>query len=1162
MATVTLKDLMDPLSKIAAATESTAEKIDALIAVSAGASGNRDAATFALLTSSKNQENTLKRIEGLLAAKLSVQIEEAEETKGFTFRQIRAAAVQRVFGNKQLRTLQDISKNTSAKQEKEKPSSKDKGGKGIKGDGATALKDLGMGALLTGKGMMLWLLVPKKAVNKFLDFVIRSFEKFEKFKAKKVKKGVDVLEAMGGAILKFSKALALSALLIIPGLIALPFLSLAIVTMGAIISTLGTKKRAQQINKGARALDRIGDGIRSFAIGLATAGLVMYALLMNPILIPAMIVSIVTFSGIVSLLGSRRRSRSIRRGARTLRLLGISLVAFGVGLALFAAASLIVLSNPASLLVMAGSIILIGRATAMIGSRRRAKRIRRGAFSLVLLGVALAVFSFGYADFAKATKDVGIGDVLIQGAAILAIGVAAALVGKFGITNILFGAAALAVNGIGLLIFNEGYVPFAKATKNLGIGDIFVQSGILLGIGLVSALVGLAVAATAGAAFLGPALFAAAGGSLLLLAPGLKAMKDLDFSADDAKDLSFTLGAVSMAFAGVEKGAGFFANVGNVFARVAQSGAGLDAAQLYEAAGDSLVKLSAGLGAFQKLNFTEDDSKELAIALTSISAAFSSAGGEPSSPGGVLGFLVGNAFAPNAVERGIDSVMGAGDALIDIVKGLGSFLDLKEKYGLTAESFEEGGFLNTSIKQTLGFVSSAFSAIGKDEVSDSWGIFSWDENNVAKGIKAVRGAGAELTQIAEGLSSFQDLVDRKVDFPKLGASISTTLTMLGDAFAILGGKEETDTNGFWSTFGISWDENLVSKGVDAVKGAGAELTQIAKGLAEFQKLIDAEVDFPTLGDAISKSLTFVGDAFAAIGGKEVEDTNAIASFFGISWDENLVEKGVDAVKGAGAELTQIAKGLSEFQKLVDAEVNFPKLGDAISKSLTFVGDAFAAVGGKEVTDDSFFGLISWDENLVQKGIDAVKGAGKELTEIATGLSKFNEIKEPTKIAANISLLLTSIGTTFTKFYEDPERKNHLDHFQGFITELSERAVDGDLDKAAEGMAAIADAVNSIDTFKAESFANLFKGAGDLTTNAEAYQALADAVGEIRDLLAGGTQTAGPGPVTEGTSITPAAGGDNNTNAQFTKINQTLARLNSTMSSLPGAIQSIKIVIPD
>ena len=65
-----------------------------------------------------------------------------------------------------------------------------------------------------------------------------------------------------------------------------------------------------------------------------------------------------------------------------------------------------------------------------------------------------------------------------------------------------------------------------------------------------------------------------------------------------------------------------------------------------------------------------------------------------------------------------------------------------------------------------------------------------------------------------------------------------------------------------------------------------------------------------------------------------------------SWDENVVEKGVDAVKGAGQELTNIATGLKTFQELVEKEIDFKpggKLANAVTNSLSFVSTAFSAI---------------------------------------------------------------------------------------------------------------------------------------------------------------------------------------------------------------------------
>jgi hypothetical protein len=103
--------------------------------------------------------------------------------------------------------------------------------------------------------------------------------------------------------------------------------------------------------------------------------------------------------------------------------------------------------------------------------------------------------------------------------------------------------------------------------------------------------------------------------------------------------------------------------------------------------------------------------------------------------------------------------------------------------------------------------------------------------------------------------------------------------------------------------------------------------------------------------------------------------------------------------------------------------------------------------------------------------------------------------------------------------------------------------------------------NSIDSTKAESFANLFKGAGELTNNQDAFQALLEAVEDIREALAG---TAAPNVTTTVpvAGVQPAATTPSGLTPVLNNINAALARLNGTMTGLPAAISSIKIVIPD
>lgn len=1108
MAAITLKDLMGPLSKMEAYANETNEsikKIEEFIIHGMGSRGSNpgDALNQQILQTNVQQLAAVQETNNILRNLLAVTIGEAEQTKSFTFQRLRDRAFDRLAGSKDSKNLDKIA---AALADNNNKKSKVKTGK-VKGDGAQALKDLGMGALLTGKAMLIWSIVPKKAVDKFLDFVVKSFEKFEQFNVKKVQRGIDALDLMGDAIIKFSVALAVSTPLILVGLIGLPILIPTLFFMGGIFSILGSKKFSQRVKRGAKSVDIMGDAILSF----------------------------------------------------------------GLGLAAFALASAIVLAQPLLLVSMVGSLLLIGGAVALLGNKKMSKELREGAGTLSILGLGIAVFGLGYAVFASSfPSNVGLGTILLQGAAILAVGVSSALVGKFGYTNILQGALALAVNGLGLLVFNMGYVPFADATKGMSLGDILIQSGVLVAVGGVMALAGLAVAGSMGAVLLGPVLFGAAGGALLLLAPGLKAMKDLKYTEKDSKELATTLGAVAMAFSGVNPDSGVFGMIGGLFTRVVQSGGGLIAAQMYATAGSALQELSKGLSAFKDVGFTEEDSKELAIALGAVSGAFAQAGGEPASPGGLFGAVFGNTFSPNATERGIDSVMDSGKALNSIVEGLASFLDLKKKYKLDGDAFKDGGYLNTSITETLGFLNSAFAAIGSNETSDSalFGLFQWDENNVEKGIDAVKGSGKALNDIVDGLGGFLDLKNKygltSDSFKSdgfLAVAIKDTLGFVSKAFATIGGKEVEDG---WGPF--SWDENLVEKGINAVKGAGTELTNIATGLKTFQDLVKQEVDFAKDGDlakAVTNSLTFVGDAFAVIGGKEEKD-----GWFMFSWDENLVEKGVNAVRGAGTELTNIATGLKSFIDLVDSEIDFEptgKLAKAIKNSLTLVGNAFAVIGGKEVEAGGL--LISWDQNLVEKGIDAVDGAGTALTDIAKGLQSFADLENPGAIAKSIDTLFTSIGDTFAKYYDDTTFRTDLDHMQGFITELSTYAQDGSLAKAATDIGEIANAVNTIDIYKAEAFANLFKGAGDLSSNKQAYQQLAEAVEEIKDLL--GNQGSGIGDAVGGAIDKAFGGGSQQENTgnnaglgrTLQKINSSLGRLESTMGMLPASIQSIKIVVP-
>ena len=969
MAAVTLKDLMDPLSKIAAAAEATNEKLDAFVAMATGATGGAGLEQ-AIYTQLETQTTYLKLI--------------YENTKG--------------------RGLGGIFSGKSSKKE-------------VSSAGKT-LEALGLGAKATAQGMLLWMLVPSKAVNKFIDFVTRTYEVLAEQDQKKVKEGVNILDMMGGAIKSFALGLAVSALVIIPSMIAIPFLTVSIAAMGLVFTLLG--KRGKDIKKGAKAVDRMGDSMKSFAIGLV----------------------------------------------------------------FFALTSMIILTQPKILSAMVGTLVLVGGAFAILGLVD--KSIKKGAVALFVMGASLVLFSVGYLFFAAVAKDTKIEDIFIQAGILVGTGLAFAILGKlFG--QILPGAIAVAAMGVGLLAFGLGYLPFAAVTKDMTLDSVAKQAGILLALGLEFAAAGLA------SPFIiaGASAFAAVGIALLLLAPGLSAMKKLDFTQEDSVNLATILSAVKSAFlGGKDADEGFFSKIGGAITGAVDSVRMIEAAAGFIAAGIALKTLAWGLNAFKEIKWNDELSKELVTMLNGVTTAFALAGSNEQVPSSsFFGQMFG--FKRTAVEEGINSVLGAGKALKNIAKGLQAFQELVDSgvnFGTPDRLGRyEKGTLGYAVTNTIGFINEAFAAVA-------------DQGNVEAG----------------GI--------------------------------------------FGSLFKIK--KNKVAEGIDSVKGAGKELTNIVNGLKTFQDLVDKDIDWDTLGNTIKKSITFVGEAFASIGSGENEQEDG---WFIFKWDENKIAKGIDAVSGAGKELTNIVNGLKTFQDLVDKDIDWDTLGNTIKKSITFVGEAFASIGsGENEQEDGWF-IFKWDENKIAKGIDAVSGAGKELTNIAQGLVKFKELKDPEKVAKGIESIFTSIGDTFTHYYEKEEFKNDLDHMRGFITELSMNAEKGYLEKAADGMEKIAAAINKIDPYKAEVFSKLFSSAGTLSSNRRAQKELIEAIKEIKDILKDESGEGGGGVLSGLNNIGDTGGGDRGEDrgSSDARLNATLSRIDSTLSRLPSQIQAIKIeVSPD
>ena len=981
MAAITLKDLMDPLTKIERAAEQTNEKLDMLIAVSTG--GSNGGGQMAIIDELQTQTMLLQEIAA-----------NTRDEAQYSSRNLANFMFTRAHRKELLKTLRAQNSAGGA----------GGGGGDANAEGnATLLKALGVSSMKTAMGMLLWAIVPKKGVDKFTDFIERTFTKLAEQDNKKVSEGIDNLNFMGNAIFNFAKKLALATPLLIIGALGIPvlYLTTLLVTPLFLILGMGEKK----IESGANALESMGAALLKFSGGLAVFALVT---------------------------------------------------------------ALIMMGGPALFLGMAASIVLVGGAVALLGLVE--KQVDKGSGALAVMGLALGVFGLGYMVFALTVaataptmEAIGLQFLILGG-----MGIVFALAGLV-FSQILQGALSFATIGLGLLVFGIGYNPFAKAVEGITMEDVGVQMALLTGIGLVMAAAGALVTLTAGAILLGPVMYAAVGGALLVLAPGLEAIKKVNFTEDDSLKLATMLAGVKTAFIGPpnEGGvSGFFKSIGGAISGAVDSVKMIAAAAGFAAAGVALSKLSVGLKDYQKLDWTNEDSLRLTGVLSGITTAFAQAGGEAATPTGLFGAVFGNAFSPNATKKGINSVMGAGKA---------------------------------------------------------------------------------LTSIAEGLTAFSKLVEADVDFDYIGKQIELTVGFIQRAFAAVAEEGNVEAGGFFnSLFGIK--KNKVKEGLDSVKGAGKSLNDIANGLTAFQALVEKNVDFDKVGKAISKSVGFVQEAFSAV----AEEGNVQAGGF---WNslfkikKNKVQEGVKSVKGAGAELKQIADGLSTFAGIEDPQA----VANKVKLTLGLVGDAFASIGGKKEEKSAFFGLISWNQNKIEAGIDAVDGAGQALTDIAAGLKAFSGDFQPEAVAASVGKLLTSIGTAFSDLYEsNPYISEELEDFSSFIVTLGDVAEKGQLDKAADGISKIADSINKIDVDKAITFGNLFDSANSLSSDRSNYRALARAVEDIRDILAEPADTGGGGVVG---AIKDKVFGKSESKSSSSGTDKTLRKLNASIDALPSKIQT-------
>lgn len=793
----------------------------------------------------------------------------------------------------------------------------------------------------------------------------------------KAKDGATAIKHMGEGLLSLTKALK-SFILI--GLAAPLVFMGALVVKGVIMlfSTFGEK--AKDIEAGGKAIKSLGKGMMAFSAGLATLLLVT---VIGIKLIPAAIGVLALFGLTFWAIG--KAEKSIKDGARAVAEIGLALFGFSAALAMFMLVLMIVKPE----MILLGMAIIAAIAIEMYIIGKFAKEIADGALLLIGMAFALFLFSGGLMVFGLALKLFSIESLLMGAVLITEIGLAMFLLGKFK-KQISEGALVMAEMGVGLGMFSVGLLIFGVALKLFDVKSVLLGAGIITGLGIAFGIVGQIPGVAAGAISMleiGATLVTLSGG-LLLFGLALKVIMAV-FKGDLLK-----AGAVA---------ASILVGLGGAFALI-----GLGAALIAPGAaamvtvGIALISISVGIIIF-------------ALAIKALLALFKGDLDHASEMAGSILIGLGKAFAiiglmSPAIILGSISVLSMGASLIAFSIGLvmfGGTLTFLNSKGMLIKS---GEFYTLKGLEILPMLGLAFSAVGLLALNPLFWL----------GIDASIGMGISLAAVGAGLFAAAKALEKVKDMDKLISAIfgdTGLIPSMADSFAKIGKKYG---GSLLSSF-LGADD--VSMGVRVTNGFGTALQDVAGGIVAFadftqfpvkvpdpkdpSRLIYKTVDIfgeiiPRLNENLPILLSTLATTFSAIGTKY--GSKGFLS-------DSPVQKGVDAIKGMGGVLSELAGGIIAFanfetfpiqipdakdpSKLVYGTVNLmdtiPKIKiallgdgkvDSKNKGILFaLANVFAYIGEK-------YGDSGFMDGPIKKGVAAVKGIGGVISELAQGIIAF------------------------------------------------------------------------------------------------------------------------------------------------------------------------------
>ena len=963
--------------------------------------------------------------------------------------------------------------------------------------GVELFKTFGIGIKDFALGMLMFRFVPEKTAENLTNSVQKIAEALAEVD-KQTFDNAAKLGEVGQGIFKFTGWMLLSALLVIPALIAIPLIALEIWLFSQLLGGKEMNERLGRAINNVTMLAEVGWGLFVFEGLVVLAGLLAIPAV---IVLPLIWLTVWATSKMLGMLA--KNSAQIVEGTLALVAMAAGLIVFSIGILLFGLATRTL--DFKSIIMGALVIGIIGLTCRLLGDPNIFPYVILGALALVVMSLPLLILSVSLLIFALAMKMIDDKMPMKMMKLIICLGIAFAVVGAVS-SLVMTGGVAMLIAGVALVVLGIGLMIFSLTLKLLDKGAEKKIASLIIALGLAFAAAG----ALSVPILLGAVAMLTVGASLIVLGIGLiilslalKLLKPeeqeripmliislgLSFAAAGALSVPIILGSVAMITVGVsiiilgiglmvlslalkvlkpeeqERIPDLLVTLGTRFSLLGVLSVPILLGSVAVITiGAAILTLSIGLlaiGGAMKV-FKQEEQDRLGPLLISMAESFA---------------LVGLLSIPMLL--GAAATITAGAALMAIMPGLLIFKKVGWKEG-------DAELLSDAIMS----VRNGFLGISKDD-----GVFTIIKKVAASTAASAAllviapgyiAAGIAMQSLAKGLTKVKELNWKEENDEALFKMLST----VSAAFAqVAKAGTVTKNASFGGLFGkllggFSIEKSAVAEGIDSVKGAGKAIKDISEGLVEFtkwyeknRKLLDMKSGNSPFFDALKTTITSISEAFAIVGGDEnYSDPEGIFAVF--KPKESKVQKGIKAVEGVGTTLKDISEGLIKFTEWFNNNKKKISMDDpnseffvALKTTLTSVSGAFAAIGGDpEYLEQKSFGPFKWNDNKVEEGIESVEGVGEALNGILDGVIKFTDFYNKNKkdlesttfenvnghqvpkggLLGALNMTISSIGKAFASLGGEENEYSSFLFFSGNAVEDGIEAVE-DVDEALEAI---------------------------------------------------------------------------------------------------------------